>query len=324
MISIDSRRGYLTVKISSMKRDYLSVIDLTPEETKEVLRLGYELKREYRMGVRFRDILNNRTIALIFEKPSLRTLATFQIGIHQLGGYPLYMDHKSVRMGVREPVKDVARNLDRWTEGIVARVYEHSTLEELASYTRSPVINALSDLEHPCQALADFLTIFEITNWSKDFKLAFIGDGNNVAHSLMLISAQMGNRFVLIHPEGYAPNEDIVKKALSIAQKTGAKIEITTDMSAVSGADFVYTDVWASMGQEDEAELRKKVFSPYQVNMEVMDRASPHSRFMHCLPAHRGEEVTDEVIESDRSIVFEQAENRLHAQKGLIAYLYGK
>ncbi len=311
-------------KISFMKKDYLSVLDLSPEETKEVLRLGYELKREYRMGIRFKNLLHNRTIALIFEKPSLRTLATFQIGIHQLGGYPMYMDHKSVRMGVREPVKDVARNLDRWTEGIVARVYAHSTLEELARYTRTPVINALSDLEHPCQALADFLTIFEITNWSNDFTLAFVGDGNNVAHSLMLMSAQMGNRFVLIHPEGYAPSEEIVKKALEVAGKTGAKIEITTNMDAVRGADFVYTDVWASMGQEAEAEERKKVFLPYQVNEEVMEKASPSARFMHCLPAHRGEEVTEGVIESDASIVFEQAENRLHAQKGLIAYLYSK
>ncbi len=305
-----------------MKKDYISVLDLTKEETKEVLRISSYMKRNFHMGKRMENVLNGRTIALIFEKPSLRTLATFQIGITQLGGYAMYMDHKSVRMGEREPVKDVARNLERWVDGIVARVYRHCTLSELAEYARVPVINALSDVEHPCQALADFLTIFEITDWDNNFKLAFIGDGNNVAHSLMLMSALMGCKFELIHPPGYAPKKEIVEKAKDVAKKTGASIEVSTDIENFKGADFVYTDVWASMGQEHEAEQRKKVFAKYQVNEAIMEKAGKHAKFMHCLPAHRGEEVVDEVIESENSIVFEQAENRLHAQKGLIAFLY--
>jgi ornithine carbamoyltransferase len=305
------------------KRDYLSVLDLSIEQTKEVIKQGLEYKRAFRRGIYYENILNNKTIALIFEKPSLRTIATFQIAIQQLGGYPLYLEHQSVRMGQREPVKDVARNLNRWVQGIVSRVYSHNTLIELSKYTDIPVINALSDLEHPCQALADFLTIFEITNFSNDFTLAFIGDGNNVCHSLMLISAYFGNRFIWAGPNNYEPKKEIVEKALEISKKTNAKIEIVNDVIyAIKNSNFIYTDVWASMGQEAEAEERKKIFKNYQLNSDILKYAPKDYRIMHCLPAHRDEEITDEVIESENSIVFEQAENRLHAQKGLLAIIY--
>jgi ornithine carbamoyltransferase len=308
-----------------MKRDYLSILDLSIDETKEVIKLGYEFKRNFRKGIYFENLLRNKTIALIFEKPSLRTIATFQIAINQLGGYALYLEHQSVRMGQREPVKDVARNLDRWTNGIISRVYFHNTLIEMAKWTRIPIINALSDLEHPCQALADFLTIFEIINFSNDFTLAFIGDGNNVCHSLMLISSYFGNRFIWAGPKGYEPNKEIVNKALEISKKTSAKIEITNDINyAIKNSNFIYTDVWASMGQEHEAEERRKIFKNYQLNSEILKSAPKDYKIMHCLPAHRDEEITDEVIESENSIVFEQAENRLHAQKGLLAFLYSK
>ncbi|MEO0202216.1 MAG: ornithine carbamoyltransferase [candidate division WOR-3 bacterium] len=308
-----------------MKRDYLSILDLTIEQTMEVIKQALEYKRTFRKGIYYENILNKKSIALIFEKPSLRTIATFQLAINQLGGYALYLEHQSVRMGQREPVKDVARNLNRWVQGIVSRVYFHSTLVELARYTDIPVINALSDLEHPCQALADFLTIFEITNFSNNFTLAFVGDGNNVCHSLMLISSYFGNRFIWAGPKGYEPREEIVNKAIEISKKTGAKIEITNDIIyAIKNSNFIYTDVWASMGQETEAEERKKIFKNYQLNSEILKYAPKDYKIMHCLPAHRGEEITDEIIESENSIVFEQAENRLHAQKGLLAILYSK
>ncbi|MCS7245379.1 MAG: ornithine carbamoyltransferase [candidate division WOR-3 bacterium] len=307
------------------KRDYLSILDLSIEETREVINLGFHYKMEFKKGKFLENVLNNRTIALIFEKPSLRTIATFQIAITQLGGYALNLEHQSVRMGQREPVKDVARNLDKWVNGIVSRVYSHQTLIELAKYTTIPVINALSDLEHPCQALADTLTIFEITNFSKDFTLTFIGDGNNVSHSLMLISSYIGNRFIWAGPNGYEPNREIYNKSIEISKKTGAKIEITNDIVyAIKNSDFIYTDVWASMGQESEAEERKRIFREYQINSEILKYAPKGYKIMHCLPAHRDEEITDEVIESENSIVFQQAENRLHAQKGLIAFLYSK
>lgn len=308
-----------------MKRDYLSILDLSIDETKEVIKLGYEFKRNFRKGCYFENLLRNKTIALIFEKPSLRTIATFQIAINQLGGYALYLEHQSVRMGEREPVKDVVRNLDRWTNGIVSRVYFHTTLIEMSKWSKIPIINALSDLEHPCQALADFLTIFEITNFSNDFTLSFIGDGNNVCHSLMLISSYFGNKFIWAGPKGYEPNKEIVNKALEISKKTSAKIEITNDINyAIKNGNFIYTDVWASMGQENEAEERKKIFKNYQLNSEILKFAPKDYKIMHCLPAHRDEEITDEVIESENSVVFEQAENRLHAQKGLLAFLYSK
>jgi ornithine carbamoyltransferase len=308
-----------------MKRDYLSVLSLSIEETMEIIKLGYDFKMNFRKGIYFENILNNKTIALIFEKPSLRTIATFQIAINQLGGYPLYLEHQSVRMGQREPVKVVARNLDRWTNGIVSRVYSHETLLEISKYTTIPIINALSDLEHPCQALADFLTIFEITNFSNDFTLTFVGDGNNVCHSLMLISSYFGNKFIWAGPKGYEPKEDIVRKAIEISKKTNAKIELIHDLEyAIKNSNFIYTDVWASMGQESEAEERKKIFKNYQLNSQVLKYASKNYKIMHCLPAHRDEEITDEVIESENSIVFEQAENRLHAQKGLLAFIYSK
>ena len=301
-----------------MKRDYLSVLDLSREETEEVILLAERLKNPRYWG----HELAGKTIALIFEKPSLRTRVTFDLAVRELGGYGLYLDTK-IGLGKREAVEDVARNLERWTHGIVARVFSQETLVRMAEVVDIPVVNALSDLEHPCQTLADFQTMHEITGEFK-WKLAFVGDGNNVANSLMLMSALLGTDFTIACPAGYEPPEEVVRKAQELAKKTGAKIEIVREPAeAVKDAQFVYTDVWTSMGQEAEAEERRRVFSgKYQVNSELLQRAPSDVKVLHCLPAHRGEEITDEVLDGPHSVVFDQAENRLHAQKALLKFLY--
>ncbi len=301
-----------------MKRDYLSVTDLTKDETMALIERAIELKKESYRG---RE-LEGKTFALIFEKPSLRTRTTFEVAIYHLGGYPIYLAPGDIKLGVREPVKDVARNLDKWVDGIVARVFAHSTLEELGKYGKIPVINALSDYEHPCQALADFMTIYENAG-TFNVNLSFIGDSNNVANSLMLLSAMLGTNFTLAHPAGYEPNTKVVEKAFELARESGALIKITTDpIEAAKDADFIYTDVWTSMGQEAEREKRLHDFQGYQVNWELLSYASSDVRVMHCLPAHRGEEITDDVIESEHSVVFQQAENRLHTEKALFLKLF--
>ncbi len=301
-----------------MKLDYLSVTDLSPEKTKDLILRAIELKKN---GYRGKE-LEGKTVALIFEKPSLRTRTTFEVAIVHLGGYPIYLAPGDIKLGVREPVKDVARNLDKWVDAIVARVFAHKTLEELAEFGKIPVVNALSDLEHPCQALADFMTIYEISGSFK-VNLSFIGDSNNVANSLMLLSAMLGTNFTLAHPPGYEPDGAIVEKALDLARKSGSVIKITTDpLEAAKNADFVYTDVWTSMGQEAEREKRLRDFQGYQVNDELLKVSSPDVKVMHCLPAHRGEEITDEVIESEKSVVFQQAENRLHTEKALFLEIF--
>jgi ornithine carbamoyltransferase len=293
--------------------DLLRDLDLSDDELAYLLDLAAEVKlapQDYAHS------LDGKSIALLFEKPSLRTRLTFEIAIRELGGGSVFCDGP---IGVREPLKDVARNLDRWVHGIVARVFSQTTVEGLAEWSRVPVINALTDLYHPCQALADMQTLREHFGRLKGLKLTFVGDGNNVAHSLMHSALRLGMDFSLACPPGYLPNPDIVTQAEALAALSGAALQITNDPAqALDGAYAVYTDVWASMGQEQEAVKRKKAFHQYQVNDALFALARPDAVFMHCLPAKRGEECTDSVMESPRSVVFDQAENRLHAQKALL------
>jgi ornithine carbamoyltransferase len=293
--------------------DLLSDLDLTDDELVYLLDLAAEVKRSPR---NFAHALDGKSIALLFEKPSLRTRLTFELAIKQLGGDSVLSEG---RIGAREPLQDIARNLDRWVNGIVARVFSHDTVQELAKWSSVPVINALCDRYHPCQALADAQTLRERLGDLRGRKLAFVGDGNNVAHSLMLTAARLGMDFSLGCPEGYAPDADLVAQAEGLAAVTGSSIEVMHDAcKAVMGAHAVYTDVWASMGQEDQAARRRTAFQAFQVNEALMAHAAPDAIFMHCLPAKRGEEVTAEVMESAASVVFDQAENRLHAQKALL------
>jgi ornithine carbamoyltransferase len=263
-------------------------------------------------------------MVMFFEKPSLRTRLTFEAGMVSLGGAAMFVDQTHERLDARETLSDVAHNLERWVDLIVLRTFSQETIEGMAQHASVPVINALSDLEHPCQALADYLTLLERFGDVKDRCLAYVGDGNNVAHSLLLTCACLGSRIRLATPAGYAPDSQIVADAREIAEETGAEISLLTDPhEAVFGADAIYTDAWTSMGQEREEAERTKIFPPYQVNAELMAEAAPHAVFMHCLPAHRGLEVTDAVIDSAQSVVFEQAENRLHAQKAILYLLMG-
>jgi ornithine carbamoyltransferase len=288
-------------------------LDLSQDGLLRVLDRAAQLKHS---PERFAQALSGRYLSLLFEKPSLRTRFTFELAIKQLGGDSV--THAG-RVGDREPVKDMARNLDRWTQGIVARVFSQSTIDELARWSSVPVINGLSDRYHPCQALADMQTLMERFGRLDGLKLAFLGDGNNVAHSLMLTGGRLGVHVAVAGPEGYQPDAGITAQASAMG-----RITITTDPAeALEGADAVYTDVWTSMGQEAEAESRRSIFAAHQVNEEIFARAQPHAIFLHCLPAKRGEEVTDAVMESPRSAVFDQAENRLHAQKALLIELLG-
>jgi ornithine carbamoyltransferase len=259
---------------------------------------------------------------MFFEKPSLRTRLTFEAGITSLGGHAFFVDQTASRIDARESLNDIAHNLERWVDGIVLRTFAHATVTGMAEHASIPVINALSELEHPCQALADYLTLQEKFGDLHNVKLAYVGDGNNVAHSLLLTAACLGSTIRVATPEGYGPKTEIVKQAKEIAASTGATIQVLTDIKkAVAGADAIYTDVWASMGQESEAAQRKQIFGGYQVNDKLFALAAPHALFMHCLPAHRGEEVTDEVMDGIQSVVFDQAENRMHAQKALLLAL---
>jgi ornithine carbamoyltransferase len=294
-------------------QDLTQDLDLSQETLTRVLDLAAQVKRTPQ---RFAQALAGRYLSLLFEKPSLRTRVTFELAIKQLGGDAV----TSVGpVGEREPTKDVARNLDRWTQGIVARVFSQETVNELAKWSRVPVINALSDLYHPCQALADVQTIKERFGRWEGLKLAYVGDGNNVAHSLMLTAGRLGMHVAVATPKGYEPKPQVIATAGRLG-----RISITNDpLEAVDGAHVVYTDVWASMGHEGEKDARLQTFPPYRVDEALMSKARPDSIFMHCLPAKRGEETTDGVMESARSAVFDQAENRLHAQKGLLLTLLG-
>ncbi len=303
-----------------MKRDFLSLADLARAELEEILHLAATLKRDLKAGKR-PPLLAGKSLAMIFEKPSLRTRVTFEVGIAQLGGYPIYLTPRDIQLGERESVADVARNLDRWVDLIMARTFSHGTLLELASHAAVPVINGLSDILHPCQVLTDCFTLLEKRGRLDGLRVAFIGDSNNVANSWMEAAAKFGFTFVLACPPGYEPHE----ATFGSARAEGAKVEVTHDAAAAAaGADVLYTDVWTSMGQENEAEQRKHDFAAYQVNTALLRRARPDALVMHCLPAHRGEEITDEVIDSPQSIVFDQAENRLHTQKGIMIWLNEK
>jgi len=294
-------------------------LDLTGGEFAAVLDLAADVKRS---PADYRAALAGQSIALLFEKPSLRTRVTFELAIQQLGGFAVLNDGA---IGAREPLKDAARNLERWVNGIVARTFLQKTIDDLARWSRVPVINALSDLYHPCQALADMQTLREVFGDVRGLTLAFVGDGNNVAHSLMLCAARLGMNFALATPEGYEAEPKIVAEAERLAAETGAFIRCTNDpYAAVRGVNAVYTDVWTSMGEEDEAAERRTAFANHQVDDDLMSHADSEAVFMHCLPAKRGEEVTDSVIESKRSVVFDQAENRLHAQKALLLMLMAR
>jgi ornithine carbamoyltransferase len=266
--------------------------------------------------------LQGKQLALLFEKPSLRTRVTFEVGMTSMGGFAVVLDQSKPRLGERESVKDVARNLERWVNGMVARTFSQAIVEELAEYASIPVINGLTDRFHPCQALADFFTLEEKFGNLRGLEMAFIGDGNNMAHSLMMVAAKLGVSIRIATPRGYEPHDDIVREAKRCAARTGAKIRVVSDpLEAISGVHAVYTDVWTSMGQEHSAHLRAQVFAPFRITESLMAEADPEAVFMHCLPAHRGEEVTEGVIDSPRSIVFDQAENRLHVQKAILLLL---
>lgn len=296
--------------------DLRSDLDLSHEELLNLIDLAQQVKQSRQ---RYASALKGRYISLLFEKPSLRTRLTFELAIKQLGGDCVVSNGP---VGDREPLKDVARNLDRWTDAIVARTFSQQTIDDLAYWSKVPVINALSDLYHPCQALADMLTLKEQFGRLKGLKLAYVGDGNNVAHSLLLSCARLGINCSIATPSGYEPNVEIVAQAGEFAAESGAEIEVVQDpLKAVAAAHAVYTDVWTSMGQEKEAEKRLEIFAPYQVNESLLQEARIDAVFMHCLPAKRDQEVTDAVVESPRSVVFDQAENRLHVQKALLLTL---
>ena len=301
-------------------RHFLSAADLTRDAALGLFTLAADVKQRRKAG-RLTTPLAGKTVALIFEKPSLRTRVTFEVGIIQLGGRAVFLDGRDIGLGKRESVPDVARNLSLWVDGIMARVYAHSTITELARNATVPVINGLSDLEHPCQALADFFTLWERGVDLSRVRIAWIGDGNNVCHSVMLLGARLGSSIVVACPPGYEPDAGVV----AAARKLGGRVEVTEDArAAATGADVLYTDVWTSMGQEAEREQRLEAFSRYQVNDRVMRFAKPGAFVMHCLPAHRGEEITDDVLDGPQSIAFDQAENRLHVQKAVLLRLLGK
>jgi ornithine carbamoyltransferase len=302
-------------------RDLLSTHDLAPHELHALFNLTAMLKER---PADFRSALAGQQMVMFFEKPSLRTRLTFEAGMDSLGGSTFFVDQTSSRLDARESLSDIAHNLERWIDLIVLRTFKHATVEEMAAHADVPVINALSDLEHPCQALADFFTLQEHFGDLSKIHLAYVGDGNNVAHSLLLAGAALGSSISIATPPNHAPLATIVEAAEALAVESGAAINIYTDPAeAVAGADAVYTDVWASMGQEGETGSRSAAFAPYQVNAELMQEAAAHAVFMHCLPAHRGWEVTDDVIDAPNSVVFDQAENRLHIQKAILMWLLG-
>ncbi|MEB3860832.1 MAG: ornithine carbamoyltransferase [Desulfurococcales archaeon] len=303
-------------------RDLLWLADYTSEEIRAIIQTGLEMKRRYYSGERVIEVLKGRSIAMIFEKPSTRTRVSFDVAATQLGAHPIYLGWNELQLGRGETIADTARVLSRYVDAIVARVKKHQTLEELARHADVPVINGLSDLVHPVQALGDYMTILEKKGRLEGVKLAFIGDGgDNVLHSLLIAGAKLGVNITVATPSKYKPHPRVMEAALEAARETGAEIKIIEDpREAVKGADVVYTDVWVSMGQEGEAEERLRIFRPYQVNRELMELAGG-AIFMHCLPAMRGQEVTDEVIDGPWSVVWDQAENRLHVQKAVLALL---
>jgi ornithine carbamoyltransferase len=303
-----------------LSNDLLTGAEWSPADTRELLRLTAEIKAK---PARYASTLRGKFLALIFEKPSLRTRVTFEVGIQSMGGSVVFLDHTQARLGERESIGDVARNLERWVQGIVARVYEQRVLDEMAASAAIPVINALSDKFHPCQALADFFTLEEKVGNLRGFKLAYVGDGNNVCHSLIFLAARLGVHLRIATPPNYAPDQDVLQDAKRVARETRAKIELLNDpREAVTGADAVYTDSWTSMGFEAQQKVRNSVFAPYQVNAALMALAAPSAVFMHCLPAHRGSEVTSDVLDGAQSVVLDQSENRMYVQKAILQTLF--
>ncbi|HEX9897364.1 MAG TPA: ornithine carbamoyltransferase [Dehalococcoidales bacterium] len=321
-MNYNNREGILERmgKAGIKTKHLLSIADLTPDEVELLLADALKLKSRGWLS-----LLKNKTLAILFEKPSLRTRVSFEVAMRQLGGEAIYLSPAEVGLGTRESIPDVARVLSRMVDGIACRTFAQKNLDILAQYGSIPVINALSDYEHPCQALADLLTIYEHKGKLKGLTLAYIGDGNNVAHSLMLACAMVGVNFRIASPKGYNVQKEVLAKARRYAKDSGAEI-ICTDKpaEAVKGADITYTDVWASMGQEAESTVRRQAFAGYQVDKKLLSQAKADAIFMHDLPAHRGEEVTDDVIDGPQSVVFKQAENRMHAQKAVLAKLLGK
>jgi len=308
-----------TADATAPKRDYVNENDWAPAEIERVLDLAAEVKKR---PDDWRTALAGKSLAMIFEKSSTRTRVSFEAGMFQLGGLGMFLSSRDLQLGRGEPISDTARVLSRYVDGIMARTYAHGTVEDLARFASIPVINGLSDLLHPCQALADFLTVRERFGSTRGFGLCYVGDGNNVAHSLLVTGAKLGARVAVVTPPGFEPRPEVVAWAEAAARDTGGAVLVTTSVEeGAAGARAVYTDVWASMGQEAEAAGRAKKFEPYRVTRRVMQMAEPDAIFLHCLPAHRGEEVAADVIDAPSSAVFDQAENRLHAQKSLLVTL---
>ena len=307
--------------ISLKGKSLISINNLSLDEINEIFRLSKELKEKLKKGIPHR-LLEGKTLGMIFSKPSTRTRVSFQTGIYQLGGLGMYFGKGELQLGKSESIQDTAKVLSRYLNGIMIRTFSHQDVIDLAQYGSIPIINGLTDLLHPCQVLADLFTILEKKNKLERLKLAYVGDGNNMAHSLLHGCSKVGMHISIASPKGYKPKEEIVKNAEENAKNSGSEINITDDPAeAVKDADIVYTDVWASMGQEEEANERKKIFEKYQVNPELIKHAKEDYIFMHCLPAHRGDEVVDDVADSGNSVIFDEAENRLHVQKAIMALL---
>jgi len=308
-------------KIDLKGRDLICLHDFTPAEIAAILELAGDLKVKQKKKIPH-AFLPGRTLGMIFQKASTRTRVSFEVAMYQLGGYSLFLSTNDLQLGRGETIQDTARVLSRYLDGIMIRTYKHTDVEELAKYADIPVINGLTDLQHPCQVLADLQTVIERKGRLKGLKMAYVGDGNNVCHSLLFGCAKVGMNISVASPDGYKPDEEVVRLAKEDAAATGARIDIVTDpVEAATGADVVVTDVWASMGQEVERDRRIRVLAPYQVNPELVRRAKPDYIFLHCLPAHRGEEVVDEIIDGTHSVVWDEAENRLHVQKAILAML---
>ena len=320
-VSVEKDPDILSAAARLAGEDLCSISDLSSAEVRAILKLGHDVKRK---PEKYRHALDAKQMVLMFEKASLRTRLSFEAGINTMGGNAIFVDQTSSPLGERESIADVARNVERWVDVIVLRTYAHDTITEMAANARVPVINALSDFEHPCQALADFMTVNEHFGHVAGLNFTYVGDGNNVCHSLMLMGAHLGANVTVATPRGYSPDIEIVTKARDIAQANGCELRLTQDpQGAAEGADAIYTDVCVSMGFEHESTKREPIFRPFQVNEALMAKAATRAVFMHCLPARRNAEVTDAVIDGPQSIVFDQAENRLHAQKALLLLLLG-
>ncbi len=305
-----------------MKKDFISIKDLSLKEIMEIFSLSREIKK---FSDAFSDKLKGKTIGLLFEKPSLRTRVSFETGINQMGGHPLYLSPQEVQLGKRESVPDAAKTISRYLDAVIIRTFSHKVILDFVQNAGIPVINALTDLLHPAQVLSDMFTIYDKKKDLKKIKASFIGDGNNICNSLIFASAKLGLSLFIASPKGFEPDKKLVKQAERIALKTGAEITVTNSLkSAAKNSDVLYTDVWVSMGRESEREKRLKAFSPFQLNREVLNLAKKDCLVMHCLPAHRGEEITNEVLDSKNSIVFEQAENRLYVQKAILIALFNR